>query len=121
MKNIKNENTVNIEALGFQIRESYKSARTNISYSILKKGCKKIAFTSSSKGEGKTVTAMNVASAFAQQVDTKVLVVECDLRRPRVHSALKLTPAPGLTNYLNEECSYLDMIKETSISNLHAV
>lgn len=121
MKNIKNENTVNIEALGFQIRESYKSARTNISYSILKKGCKKIAFTSSSKGEGKTVTAMNVASAFAQQVDTKVLVVECDLRRPRVHSALKLTPAPGLTNYLNDECSYLDIIKETSISNLHAV
>lgn len=121
MKNKNTDVNVSIEALGFQIRESYKSARTNISYSILKKGCKKIAFTSSAKGEGKTVTAMNVASAFAQQVDTKVLVVECDLRRPRVHSALKITPSPGITNYLNDECSYYDIIKETSINNLYAV
>ena len=115
------DRSVNVDALDFQIREAYKAARTNIDYSIIKKGCKKIAFTSTSKGEGKTVTAMNVASAFAQQVDTRVIVVECDLRRPHVHSALKLAPTPGLTNFLNNECSADDIIKTTKLPNMNAV
>ncbi len=115
------DRSIDTEALGFQIRESFKTARTNIAYSIIKKGCKKIVFTSSAKGEGKTVTAMNVASALAQQVDTKVLIIECDLRRPHVHSALKLAPAPGLTNFLNDECSASDIIQQGSLPNLHAV
>ena len=96
MKKTKIDRSIDTEALGFQVRESYKTARTNIAYSIFKKGCKKVAFTSSTKGEGKTVTSINVASALAQQVGTKVVVVECDLRRPRVNTALKITPTPGL-------------------------
>ena len=115
------DRSVDAEALGFQIRESYKIARTNIAYSIIKKGCKKIAFTSSDKGEGKTVTAMNVASALAQQVDTRVLVIECDLRRPHIHSALKLAPAPGITNFLNDECTVDDVIQQTKLPNMKAV
>jgi capsular exopolysaccharide synthesis family protein len=115
------EHAVNVEALGFQVRESYKTARTNIAYSIIKNGCKKVAFTSSSKGEGKTVTAMNVATALAQQVDTKVLVVECDLRRPHVHSALKIAPTPGITNYLNNECEINDIVQSTKIDNMKAI
>lgn len=108
-------------ALSFQLRESYKTARTNIDYSIIKKGCKKVAFTSSSKGEGKTLTAMNVASALAQKMGTKVIVVECDLRRPHVHAALKLTPTPGLTNYINDGVELEDIIKPTHIENLNAI
>ena len=121
MAKTKIDRSIDTGALGFQIRESYKTARTNIAYSIIKKGCKKIAFTSSSKGEGKTVTAMNVASALAQQVDTRVLVIECDLRRPHVHSALKLAPTPGLTNYLNDECTADDIIQSTKLPNMNAV
>lgn len=96
MKKTKIDRSIDTEALGFQVRESYKTARTNIAYSIFKKGCKKVAFTSSTKGEGKTVTSINVASALAQQVGTKVIVVECDLRRPRVNTALKISPTPAL-------------------------
>ena len=121
MKKNKIDRSIDTDVLGFQVRESYKAARTNIAYSIFKKGCKKIAFTSSTKGEGKTVTSINVASALAQQVGTRVLVIECDLRRPRVNTALKIEPTPGLTNYLNEECSLEDIIKETKIENLHAI
>ena len=47
--------------------------------------------------------------------------VECDLRRPRVNTALKITPTPGLTNYLNEECSLEDIVKDTKIENLKAI
>ena len=49
MKKKSVDRSVNVETLGFQVRESYKTARTNIAYSIIKKGCKKIAFTSSAK------------------------------------------------------------------------
>lgn len=121
MSKKKIDRSINVEALGFQVRESYKTARTNIDYSILKKGCKKIVFTSSSKSEGKTVTAINVASALAQQVDMKVLVIDCDLRRPHIHSALNIAPTPGLTNYLNEECALEDVVKSTKLENLKAV
>lgn len=118
-KNI--DRSIDVGALGFQVRESYKTARTNIAYSIVKKGCKKIAFTSADKGEGKTVTAINVATALAQQVDTRVLIVECDLRRPHVHSALKIVPSPGITNYLNNECEINDIIRDTKLSNMKAI
>lgn len=117
----KNKKELSLEALGFQVRESYKTARTNIVYSIIKKGCKKIAFSSTEKGEGKTVTSINIATALAQQVDTKVLVVECDLRRPHIHSALSIVPTPGLTNYLNGECESEDIIMDTKIANFKAV
>ena len=117
----KKDSSLDRNALHFRIRESYKTARTNIDYSIIKKGCKKIAFTSTSKGEGKTLTSMNVASALAQKMNTRVLVIECDLRRPHVHVALQLDPNPGITNYLNNECSYEDVIKPTHIPNLNAV
>lgn len=119
-KNV-NEQSANTDVVNFQVRESYKTARTNIVYSIIKKGCKKISFTSANKGEGKTVTAMNIASALAQQVNTKVLIVECDLRRPHVHTALKIDPAPGLTNYLNSECTVEDVVQKTKIPNMFAI
>ena len=117
----KNSRLVDMETLGFQAREAYKTARTNIVYAIIKKGCKKIVFTSANKGEGKSITAMNISYALAQQVDTKVLLVECDLRRPHVHSSLGISPTPGLVNYLNNECDAKDIIKSTKEENLSAI
>ena len=116
------DRSIDTDVLGFQVRESYKAARTNIAYSILKKRLQKGTLLHHlQRDEGKTVTSINVASALAQQVDTKVLVVECDLRRPRVNTALKIEPTPGLTNYLNDECSLEDIIKDTKIDNLKAI
>lgn len=117
----KSENPVNMETIAFQIRESYKTARTNIAYSVIKKGCKKISFTSTNKSEGKTVTSVNVAIALAQQVNTKVVIIDCDLRRPQVHNALSVEATPGITNYLNGECTKSDIVKPTNVSNLFAV
>ena len=115
------ENPIDLDTIAFQIRESYKTARANIVSSIIKKGCKKIVFTSPNKSEGKTVTSVNVSIALAQQVNTRVLVIDCDLRRPQLHNALNIDPAPGLTNYLNNECTKEQVIKQTRVANLHAV
>ncbi len=105
-------------ALNFQTTEAYKKARTNIVYSIVKKGCKKIIFTSSFKSEGKTTTAINVALALSQQVDTKVLVIDCDLRRPTVHTVMGLNPKKGLVNYLNDECKLEEVITKSENEDL---
>lgn len=110
-----------LQLLGFQVREAYKTARTNIVYSLIKKGCKKIAFTSTEKGDGKTVTSSNIAYALAQQVDTNVLLIDCDLRAPKVQAVLNIEPTPGLTNYLNDECEIGEIIKPTTLPNFHAI
>ncbi len=120
-KNKKLQKPDDVQLINFHVRESYKTARTNIVYSILKQGCKKIAFTSSVKSEGKTVTSTNIAYALAQQVNTKVLVVDCDLRAPKIHSVFHIESTPGLVNYLNNECSIDNIIKETSTPNLNVV
>lgn len=112
---------LNAEAVGFQIKESYKKARTNIAFLIVKKGCKMISFTSSAKSEGKTITAVNIAIALAQQVDTKVLIIDCDLRRPRVQSVLEISVDKGITNYLNFECEISDIIYNSKMDNLDAI
>lgn len=104
--------------LKFQVSEAYKKARTNLAYSLIKKGCKKIVFTSPLKGEGKTSTAVNVAIALSQQVDTKVIIVDCDLRRPAAHTCLEISPKHGLVNYLNNECSLAEAITKVSSPNL---
>lgn len=119
--NNKNLRPSETQLTSFQVREAYKTARTNIVYSIIKQGCKKITFTSSVKGEGKTVTSMNIACALAQQLDTKVLIIECDLRAPKIHSVFKLDITPGLTNYFNNECAVEDIIKKATTPNLNVI
>lgn len=108
----------NNETLMFQVTESYKKARTNLVYSIIKKGCKKIIVTSPFKSEGKTTTTINVAIALSQQVDTKVLVIDCDLRRPTVHSTMNLKSNKGLANFLNDECELKEIITHCESDNL---
>lgn len=113
-----NNNNKSNETLMFQVTESYKKARTNLVYSIIKKGCKKIIITSSFKSEGKTTTTINVAIALSQQVDTKVMVIDCDLRRPTVHSTMNLNSEKGLANFLNDECELGEIITHSESENL---
>ena len=63
--------------------EAYKTLRTNIQYSSFDKEIKTILVTSTIPGEGKSTIAGNLALSFAQQ-DKKVLVIDCDLRKPKI-------------------------------------
>lgn len=108
-------------ALSFQTVESYKKARASLVYSVAKKGCKKFIFTSPFKCEGKTTTSVNIAVSLAQQVNTRVLVMDCDLRRPAAHKVLDVYSELGLTNYLNFECSIEDIIIHTKTENLDLI
>ncbi len=91
-------------SLKFKVEESYKSIRANITFSLMKKGCKRIVFTSSVAGEGKTTTTINLAISFAQ-AGQRVLLIDGDLRKPKIHQYFSISNNPGLTDYLGSTVS----------------
>lgn len=83
------------------VSEQYRKLRTNIDYSTFGKSMNIINFTSTNKGEGKTVTALNLAAVYAQS-GKRTLLVDMDLRRPKIHRAFNIVNENGLTETISE-------------------
>ena len=81
------------------IAEAYRTLRTNIQFSNVDEDLKVICVTSSGPSEGKTTTSCNLAETFAQS-GKRVLLIDGDLRKPRVHKLFKISGTKGLTNLL---------------------
>lgn len=79
--------------------ESYRTLRTNLQYSSFDKEYKVIVVTSSEPGEGKSTTAGNLAISLAQG-EKKVLLIDCDLRKPSLHKNFKISNIVGLSDVL---------------------
>ena len=95
----------------FVIQEAYRTARTNIIFSLSgEKGkCKRICITSANAGEGKTTTSLNLAITFAQ-TGSRVLLIDCDLRKPRIHQYLGVMKNDGLTTILANQKEFEDVV-----------
>lgn len=83
----------------FAMAEAYRTLRTNITFSLPNKGCKLIGITSSLASEGKSTNARNIAIAFAE-TGVRVLLIDCDMRRPSVARGFGIPASPGLSNVL---------------------
>ena len=79
--------------------ETYRGLRTNLQFLGLDRSLRVIQCTSSIAGEGKTTTATNLAVVLAR-AGHRVVVVDADLRRPRLHKVFPVEPMPGLTDVL---------------------
>ena len=92
-----------------EVSEAYRALRTSILLSSVDKPPKVLLFTSALPQEGKTTTALNTAIVLAQQ-ERRVLLVDGDLRRPRVHRAFGLRPRGGLSEALAGVMKWNDVI-----------
>lgn len=101
----------------FYISEDYRTIRTSILLSSASTPPKAITFSSSLPQEGKTATVANMAVAFAQ-LKKKVLVLDADLRKPRLHRIFKIRHGVGLSGYLTGRASFEEVIQKTSIDNI---
>lgn len=101
----------------FAIVESYKSARTNIMFSLSAVNKKIFAVTSHSKGEGKSTVSANLAISFSK-MEKKVLLIDCDLRRPNIHNIFNIDNSSGLSNIIGKMVSFEDTVKRDVLNNL---
>jgi protein-tyrosine kinase len=95
---------------GEQASEQYRIARTKIVHHPRKP--RLITVTSPSTGDGKTITAINMAGALSLKAAAKVLLVDADFRRSAVHALLGLPRAPGLAEVISGECSFDEAVVE---------
>lgn len=98
--------------------EAYRTLRTNLLFSAAVQSVRRIVVTSPGPEEGKSTTAANLAIAFAQQ-NHKVLLVDCDLRRARVHKIFDETSIPGLTSVLVAGVPAAAAIRPTRVPGLN--
>ena len=101
----------------FAIVESYKSARTNIMLSLSADDDKVFAVTSYSKGEGKSTVSSNLAISFSK-MEKRVLLVDCDLRRPNLHNIFKVDNKSGLSNIIGKMGSFDESVHKNVLPNL---
>jgi succinoglycan biosynthesis transport protein ExoP len=100
--------------------EAFRLLRNNIAFSAPDKVLKTIAVTSASKSEGKTTVSVNLAVAMAMD-GKRVLIIDADLRRPSVHSALGLPRESGFTTVVKGITKLDDAITTTPFENLYAL
>jgi len=99
------------------VAEAYRVLRTSVLLSSVDRPPKTILITSGQPGEGKTTTVVNTAISLAQ-LGAKVLIVDCDLRKPAVHKVLGLENQRGLTTLFSSGTSIDRVIQKLSIANV---
>jgi len=99
------------------VLEAYRVLRTNVLTSLDKAGQKVMLFTSAEPREGKTITCLNLAVMIAK-TGKQVLLMDMDLRRPRLHRSLGKERSPGITDVLAGTKTFQDIIVQTDIPNL---
>ncbi|HXW04259.1 MAG TPA: polysaccharide biosynthesis tyrosine autokinase [Vicinamibacterales bacterium] len=79
--------------------EAFRALRTNVLFSCAEEGGRSLVVTSTGPGEGKTMVAANLAIGLAQ-AGQRVILIDADMRRPRVHEMFRVTQEPGLSNLM---------------------
>jgi len=106
----------------YAVREALQTLRTSLLFSRKSRSKNLVLITSAGPQEGKSTTLVNLAKTMAASGD-RVVVLDCDLRRPTVHLHLDLDKRHGLTNYIlaPENEGWQDYVKNSKIPNLHAM
>lgn len=104
-----------------QESEHYKVLRTNIMQRTNENNWNTIMITSVQPAEGKTLTAINLTAAFAKEFNHTVLLVDCDLRRQKIHEYLNFSNQKGIVDYLVNDCELRDLIVWPNIEKMTVI
>jgi len=100
------------------LTESFRRLKAMIRGVTEAERVRSVTLTSSGKGEGKSTVALNLAITMCQDFDTRVAIVDADLRRPRIHRLLGFTPRRGLSDILSGEALPEDVLITNSVPRL---
>lgn len=102
------------------ISEAYRGIRTNLLFANVDHNVKTILVSSATSGEGKTTTLCNVAMTLADS-NKSVIIVDCDLRKPRIHKFLEISNAQGVTDVLLNGDHYSNFLHKGIHPHLHVL
>ena len=94
--------------------------RTDLQFVNVDEPLKKLMLTSATPGEGKTQTTANLAISYSE-LGHNILIVDCDLRKPKQNQVFEVQRSPGLTDYLARDVPLADIVKTTGIPNLQLI
>ena len=102
------------------IADAYRNIRTSILLTSNNRPSRVISISSARPSEGKTSTAVNLAVAFAQ-LGKKVLLIDGDMRNPRLHKIFKIKNTAGLSSYLVGKVSLQESIQKAPVANMYII
>lgn len=100
--------------------EAYRTLRTNLLFSQVGSTLRNTVVTSASPGDGKSTVSANLAVTYAQQ-GVRVLLVDCDLRKSRLHHVFNVSREPGLTQLLLGQAQAAEVMRSTPVEGLHFI
>jgi succinoglycan biosynthesis transport protein ExoP len=100
-----------------EFSESFRGIRTNILFSSADSGSKSVVITSTGPGEGKSVVSANIAMSLAL-AGQRVLLIDGDLRRPKIHELFGIGLEPGLSNMMVGDAKASEVVRKTLTPNL---
>ncbi len=103
------------------VAEQFRTLRGRIDAISAQRPIKALAVSSPLAGEGKTTAAINLAAVTSMSLGRRVLLVDCDMRKPKVHQALGLRPEAGLAEVLNEDVPLDQAILKVEGMNLEVL
>jgi capsular exopolysaccharide synthesis family protein len=105
----------------FSATEAYKAARTNLLFTLQAHKNRRVLITSAAPDEGKSTTCCNLGITLAQ-TDSKVLILDCDLRKPIMHKCFNRECVPGLSELLaGMKDDFSEVVQDTDYPNLKVI
>jgi capsular exopolysaccharide synthesis family protein len=101
--------------------EQYRALRTRLGRAEGTTTLRSVLITSPQKGEGKSITAANLALTMAQELQRRVVIVEADLRKPSLQHIFGLPPGPGLSEFLSGAAELKDVMKSLADHHLTVI